>query len=59
MLRKAEWKKIFAPNGHLVRKGDLISRPAYSKTLQSIADNGADIFYHVNEVKRLSFMHHN
>lgn len=34
-----------APRGVLLKEGDLIKRENLSKTLQAIADGGADVFY--------------
>lgn len=39
------WAADFAPNGTLVGLGDTIKRIRYAKTLESIANNGADAFY--------------
>jgi gamma-glutamyltranspeptidase/glutathione hydrolase/leukotriene-C4 hydrolase len=34
-----------APKGVILKEGDIIKRIALSKTLQAIADEGADVFY--------------
>jgi len=40
-----EWKHIFAPKGPWLKEGDWIERKNYSRTLMTIAENGADAFY--------------
>ena len=45
MLGDPVWKAIFAPNGTLLEAGDLIRRTNYSRTLATIASEGADAFY--------------
>ncbi|KAJ7383857.1 hypothetical protein OS493_025733 [Desmophyllum pertusum] len=37
--------ELFKPNGRFIKKGDPIKRTKYGKTLQKIADGGADVFY--------------
>ncbi|KAJ3268964.1 hypothetical protein HDV01_002074, partial [Terramyces sp. JEL0728] len=38
-------QKLLAPNGKLLVDGDWLKRPEYAKTLESIAEEGADVFY--------------
>ena len=33
------------PNGRYIKKGDLIKRTKYGKTLKKIAEGGPDVFY--------------
>lgn len=37
--------EVFAANGTIAKPGDIIKRPALAKTLETIADQGADSFY--------------
>jgi gamma-glutamyltranspeptidase / glutathione hydrolase len=39
------WAIDFAPNGHLLRLGDTITRRRYADTLETIAKKGVDAFY--------------
>jgi gamma-glutamyltranspeptidase/glutathione hydrolase len=39
------WAADFAPNGTLLGLGDTLKRTRFAKTLQTIADDGADAFY--------------
>ena len=39
------WAEDFAPRGIRVEKGDVMTRKRYARTLQAIADEGADAFY--------------
>ncbi|KAK4166112.1 gamma-glutamyltranspeptidase [Cladorrhinum sp. PSN259] len=39
------WAVDFAPNGTLLKLGDLITRKRYADTLEKIANQGAEIFY--------------
>jgi gamma-glutamyltranspeptidase/glutathione hydrolase len=39
------WALDFAPNGTLVGVGDTITRKRYANTLESIANEGPDVFY--------------
>ena len=39
------WAMDFAPNGTKLTTGDIITRKRYADTLESIAFNGADVFY--------------
>eukprot|EP00842_Homolaphlyctis_polyrhiza_P005094 jgi/Hompol1/5586/HPOL_002002-RA len=45
ILSNEEFRKVFAPNGKLLRTGELITRPTYAKTLESIAADGIKPFY--------------
>ncbi|CAO3608955.1 unnamed protein product [Cunninghamella echinulata] len=45
ILESAEWSDIFAPNGKIAQIGDIIKRPAYANTLETIANEGPDAFY--------------
>ncbi|KAA1471669.1 gamma-glutamyltranspeptidase [Dentipellis sp. KUC8613] len=45
MFSNDDWSSIFAPNGVLLRAGDLVRRTNYSRTLATIAAHGADAFY--------------
>ena len=38
-------RDVYAPNGMKVKAGDTIARPKYADLLQSIADDGIDMFY--------------
>ncbi|KAJ3529786.1 hypothetical protein NM688_g7806 [Phlebia brevispora] len=45
MLNAPEWKEVFAPNGCLLHEGEIIRRTALARTLETIAQDGADAFY--------------
>lgn len=45
ILNDSNFKEVFAPKGSLLKEGDMIYRKLYAKTLQSIADEGPDVFY--------------
>ncbi|KAI9068256.1 gamma-glutamyltranspeptidase [Trametes sanguinea] len=45
MLNHPDWKPIFAPEGRLLRPGETIQRTNLSRTLATIADEGAEAFY--------------
>lgn len=64
MLGDELWEGIFAvdddeaPGGkRLKRKGELISRPAYGRTLRAIAASGAEAFYKVSSIKDMEHLH--
>ncbi|KAK0741019.1 nucleophile aminohydrolase [Schizothecium vesticola] len=40
------WAEDFAPNGTLVKLGDLMTRKRYANTLETIAIHGPDAFYY-------------
>lgn len=42
------WTEIFAPNGTILKEGEIIRRENYSRTLAAIAEGGADVFYRVS-----------
>lgn len=46
MLLSPDWKDVFAPNGRLLNKGEVIRRTNLSRTLTEIAYNGSSAFYH-------------
>ncbi|KAF8629660.1 hypothetical protein AX17_005599 [Amanita inopinata Kibby_2008] len=45
MLNNSDWSAIFAPNGILLKEGQIIKRTNLSQTLATIAEEGADAFY--------------
>ncbi|TIB47074.1 hypothetical protein E3P80_01911 [Wallemia ichthyophaga] len=45
ILTDPVWRKWLAPNGTTLAEGDWIERPAYAKTLETIAEYGVDAFY--------------
>ncbi|OSD06711.1 gamma-glutamyltranspeptidase [Trametes coccinea BRFM310] len=45
MLNHPDWKPIFAPEGRLLQPGETIRRTNLSRTLATIAEEGADAFY--------------
>ncbi|KAI1642036.1 gamma-glutamyltranspeptidase [Daldinia loculata] len=45
LVEDPSWAQDFAPNGALVKLGDTMTRKRYAKTLEQIADYGADAFY--------------
>ncbi|KAF8331090.1 gamma-glutamyltranspeptidase [Cantharellus anzutake] len=44
ILDDPDWATTFAPNGKFLEEGDVLRRPAFAKTLESIAD-GVEPFY--------------
>ena len=45
MLNEPDWSAIFAPTGRLLREGETIHRTNLSRTLYTIAEEGAGAFY--------------
>jgi len=47
MLNNPDWGAIFAPEGRLLKEGEIIRSPNLSRTLSVIAEEGPDAFYKV------------
>ena len=47
MKELPEWRQVFLPEGDFLNAGDIIRQPALANTLRTIAEKGADAFYHV------------
>ncbi|KIY53111.1 gamma-glutamyltranspeptidase [Fistulina hepatica ATCC 64428] len=45
MLNNSDWAAIFAPDGRLLREGEIIRRTSYSRTLALVAEHGGNAFY--------------
>ncbi|KAG6837702.1 hypothetical protein H0H93_003504 [Arthromyces matolae] len=45
ILNDPDWRAIFAPNGVLLREGEIIRRTNLARTLSMIAANGSEVFY--------------
>ena len=45
MLDSPAWSESYAPKGYLAVEGEWIKREKYGKTLETIAERGADAFY--------------
>ena len=45
LKNNTELAKVLAPRGRPLREGDWITRPQLATTLDSIASEGADVFY--------------
>ncbi|KAH7914136.1 gamma-glutamyltranspeptidase [Hygrophoropsis aurantiaca] len=45
ILMSEDWKAVFAPEGRVLRQGEVIRRTNYSRTLATIASEGAEAFY--------------
>lgn len=45
LVQDPSWAIDFAPNGTLVKRGDIMTRKRYADTLETIANYGADAFY--------------
>ncbi|KAI1359598.1 gamma-glutamyltranspeptidase [Xylaria arbuscula] len=45
LVEDPSWAQDFAPEGTLVKLGDTMYRKRYAKTLQRVAEEGADVFY--------------
>lgn len=48
MLAESDWRALFAPEGTLLKEGEVLKREAYAVTLETIGREGADVFYKVN-----------
>ncbi|PHH64796.1 hypothetical protein CDD81_3862 [Ophiocordyceps australis] len=46
VVRDPSFAQDFAPNGILLGQGDVMTRKRYANTLEAIANQGADAFYH-------------
>lgn len=47
MLNNPDWSEVFAPNGVLLKEGQMIHRNALARTLAQVASEGADALYKV------------
>lgn len=47
MLNNPDWSSIFAPQGRLLKEGEIIRRTNLSRTLKKISEEGANAFYTV------------
>lgn len=47
MLDNEDWSAVFAPEGKLLLQGETIRRTNYSRTLETIANEGPEAFYNV------------
>ncbi|EPX74757.1 gamma-glutamyltranspeptidase Ggt2 [Schizosaccharomyces octosporus yFS286] len=45
LMNDSTWASVIAPYGTLLKAGDIMRRPAFSKTLEIIAKEGVDSFY--------------
>ncbi|KXS15091.1 gamma-glutamyltranspeptidase [Gonapodya prolifera JEL478] len=45
LLNDPVWRSVFAPNNKLLKAGDVFTRPAFARTLEIVANKGADAFY--------------
>ena len=46
MLDDPTWSDIYAPRGYHLVEGDWMKRLNYGRTLEQVAEHGADAFYH-------------
>jgi gamma-glutamyltranspeptidase/glutathione hydrolase/leukotriene-C4 hydrolase len=53
MRNSTVWSEVYFPNGVATKAGDIIKRPNLAKTLEVIANEGADAFYEGNIAKTL------
>jgi gamma-glutamyltranspeptidase/glutathione hydrolase/leukotriene-C4 hydrolase len=47
MLDETDWSAMFAPEGRLLKEGEILRREAHARTLERIGKEGADVFYEV------------
>ncbi|KAI0008936.1 gamma-glutamyltranspeptidase [Xylariaceae sp. FL0662B] len=45
LVEDPSWAQDFAPDGKLVKLGDIMTRERYGETLRKVAEHGADVFY--------------
>ncbi|KAI1101388.1 gamma-glutamyltranspeptidase [Jackrogersella minutella] len=45
LIEDPSWAQDFAPDGTLLKLGDTMTRKRYGKTLEQVAEHGADAFY--------------
>ncbi|KAG5996112.1 hypothetical protein E4U52_007276 [Claviceps spartinae] len=45
LVEDPNWAQDFAPKGRLVQVGEIMTRKRYANTLETIANQGADVFY--------------
>ena len=50
------FSELFKPNGRFIKKGDPIKRTKYGKTLQKIAEAGANEFYSGKMAKQVQLL---
>lgn len=50
------FSELLKPNGRFIKKGDPIKRTKYGKTLQRIAEGGADEFYSGKMAKQVKLL---
>lgn len=53
LIKDPAWAEILAPEGRMLRQGDVIKRTKYARTLQSIAEEGIDSFYNGSIARQL------
>jgi gamma-glutamyltranspeptidase/glutathione hydrolase/leukotriene-C4 hydrolase len=47
MLNNPDWSAVFAPDGRLLKEGEIIRRTKLARTLSVIGEEGPDVFYKV------------
>jgi len=52
MLTSPAWSKVYTRNGALLVEGDFVQRLNYGRTLEMIAKEGAQAFYHGEIAKK-------
>jgi gamma-glutamyltranspeptidase/glutathione hydrolase/leukotriene-C4 hydrolase len=45
MLNNPDWSAVFAPDGRLLKEGEIIRRTKLARTLSVIGEEGPDVFY--------------
>lgn len=51
MLENPDWSSIFAPEGRFLNEGEIIRRTNLSRTLEKVAQHGANGFYKVRVLR--------